>query len=144
MTRINVIDPALLNPDHLGAEYRELPRVFGNVRKLIEKGIQPHQIKQIPTYRLGKGHLTFFYPRLAYLVRRYQQICDVCRYRGRAVNYGNIDTLVEGIDACWFGEWEPDEKAIQLNLSRIVERGGLVQPELQFRWLIRDIPRDFM
>jgi hypothetical protein len=38
MTRINCIDPALLSDKHLGAEYRELPRIFNLVRDAIKRG----------------------------------------------------------------------------------------------------------
>lgn len=41
MTRINVIEPSRLSDQHLGAEYRELPRVFGLVRDAIARGERP-------------------------------------------------------------------------------------------------------
>ncbi|MBP7000765.1 pyrimidine dimer DNA glycosylase/endonuclease V [Amaricoccus sp.] len=41
MTRINVVPPEELSRAHLVAEYRELPRVFGMVRAMIARGLDP-------------------------------------------------------------------------------------------------------
>ena len=125
MTRINVIDPSLLSDKHLGAEYRELPRIFGLVRKAAERGEKPADPRNPRQYRLGAGHVRFFYPRLGYLVSRYLRLCDECRARGRAVNYGDPLPLVEGIPAEWFGQWSPGPADENLNIERINQRGGL-------------------
>lgn len=125
MTRINVIDPALLSDKHLGAEYRELPRIFGLVRKAVERGENPIDPRNPRQYRLGPGHVRFFYPRLGYLISRYLRLCDECRSRGRLVRYGDPSPLVEGIPAEWFGQWTPDDTAQRLNIERINQRGGL-------------------
>ena len=125
MTRINCIDPALLSDKHLGAEYRELPRVFGLVRDAIARGESPADPRNPGQYVLGAGHVRFFYPRLGYLLTRYQQLCDECHARGRAVNFGNPASLAEGIPAAWFGQWVPDDAARALNIDRINQRGGL-------------------
>lgn len=125
MTRINVIDPALLSDAHLGAEYRELPRVFGLVREAQARGERPDNPRNPAQYVLGAGHVRFFYPRLGYLVERYLRLCEECRKRGRAVNFGNPTELVTGIPADWFGYWTPDDSAWALNVARINVRGGL-------------------
>lgn len=44
MTRVNVVDPSLLSDKHLGAEYRELPRVFGEVKRKIAMGAKPNKL----------------------------------------------------------------------------------------------------
>lgn len=144
MTRINVIDPELLSNEHLGAEYRELPRVFGLVRDLIHKGKTPKDILIPSHYRLGQGHVTFFYDKLRYLSNRYLDICRVCRDRGRQVNYGDVRSLTEGIPEIWFNDYEPTDAAIQENLARITERGGLISPRDQFRFMLRKIPSNFI
>ena len=53
MTRINCIAPALLNNKHLLAEYRELPRVFGLVKKAIKNGYSPKNFEQFNSYKMG-------------------------------------------------------------------------------------------
>lgn len=124
MTRINCIDPILLNDAALGAEYRELPRVFGLVRKAAAKGLKPTDLKIPKNYTLGKGHVLFFYDKLLYLMLRYDnEIVPECRIRGRKVAYPTIDTT--GIPVQWFGGWVPTREAIILNYERIKERGGL-------------------
>ena len=131
VTRINVVPPEMLRTDHLGAEYRELPRVFTMARKKISLGILPSQIRIPPTYRLGEGHVTFFIDKLDYLTDRYLKICQECRNRNRAVNYGNIDTLTEGIHPAYFNYWEPSPIDYAINIDRLIENGGL-RPSFEF------------
>lgn len=56
MTRINLVDPVILSDKHLMAEYRELPRIFTAVTKLVDKNIRPHDVDIPEKYVLGKGH----------------------------------------------------------------------------------------
>ncbi len=125
MTRIKIVKPKYLSDKHLGAEYRELPRIFGLVRKAIERNERPSDTRNPSEYVLGKGHCRFFYPRLAFLEERYRQLCRECRLRGRTVNYGDVKELTKDIPKEWFGEWIPDKKALMLNIGRIQKRGGL-------------------
>ena len=125
MTRINCIDPSLLSDKHLGAEYRELPRIFGLVKDAINRGEKPTDSRNPKNYVLGTGHVRFFYPKLGYLTERYLALCNECRSRGRVVNFGNPDELVQGIPSDWFGYWQPTEADKGLNISRINARGGL-------------------
>lgn len=134
MTRINCVDPALLIDEHLGAEYRELPRVFGLVRSAIARSETPETCGAPERCVLGAGHVRFFYPRLAYLCRRYAELVAECVRRGRVVNYP--DPVLAGIDDRWFGDWSPDAAAVELNMQRLKERGGirpLVDPKFPNR-----------
>lgn len=123
MTRINLVDPTLLSDAHLGAEYRELPRIYGLVRQAIERGETLHTLEQPAKYTLGTGHVRFFYSRLGWLNRRFEALVEERRRRGQAVNYP--DPPVHGIPEDWFGEWEPSPDEIEANVKRINERGGL-------------------
>lgn len=125
MTRINVIPVQLLSDKHLGAEYRELPRIFGAVRYLHQHPHLQQKIKYPSQYVLGKGHVTFFYMKLGYLLDRYVQLCAECRQRGRVVNYGDAEALVQGIPLSYRGQWSPPLDAVLLNYQRIQDRGGL-------------------
>jgi len=124
MTRINVIDPKLLSDKHLGAEYRELPRVFGLVRRAIARGERPDDPRNPNSYVLGQGHVRFFYARLGFVLARYEALCQECLARGRHVGFSNRSELIYGITREWFGQWSPPQEAILLNVARIVERGG--------------------
>ena len=125
MTRINCIDPALLSDKHLGAEYRELPRIFGLVRQAVTRGELPTDPRNPTRYTLGAGHCRFFYSRLGWLRERYVALCEECRNRGRKVSFGNSEELSLGIPPEWVGSWFPDTEAQELNIQRINERGGL-------------------
>lgn len=121
MTRINVVPPSELSDKHLGAEYRELPRIFGLVRAAAERGERPTDSRNPAEYVLGKGHVRFFYPRLGYLQKRYEQIVAECYKRGRKVSFAEAPTP-KGISEEWFGDWVPDDAAMALNRQRILER----------------------
>lgn len=124
MTRINCVPPEELTNPHLLAEYRELPRVFGLVRKAIERGETPGDPRNPATYRLGAGHVRFFYPRLGYLLRRQIDTIAEMRRRGYAPNFTRPEDLVAGIPEAWCADWTPTEEALQANRARIAERLG--------------------
>lgn len=78
MTRINAnIDPADLCDQHLLAEYREIVRIPNHVLK--------HKINftQIPdTFRLGTGHVKFFYNKIGFLHYRFNFLKHNLNHRG--------------------------------------------------------------
>ena len=126
MTRINLVDPALLSDKHLGAEYRELPRVFALVRAAAERGEKPGDGSP-ERFTLGTGHVRFFYPRLGFLVQRHALLVQECARRGRKVSYPAPP--LAGIPGEWFGGYEPTDADMRLSLNRIEERGGLRRTE---------------
>lgn len=125
MTRINLVNPCHLSDKHLGAEYRELPRLFGLVRKAQHKGLRPGDLPIPRSYVLGKGHVLFFYNKLKWLQRRQENIIEECLLRGRVVTFPSSLHLLDGIDPEWINDWCPSIQEIRLNVKRINERGGL-------------------
>ena len=91
MTRINVgIPPAELTDKHLLAEHREIKRI----PNCIAKG--KYNMDGIPgKFKLGTGHVKFFYNKLLYLKNRYIILYWTCKRRGFNVqNYiGAWDNL---------------------------------------------------
>ena len=86
MTRINVgIPPAELVNQHLIAEHREIKRI----PNCIAKG--RYNMDGIPDrFKLGTGHVKFFYNKLLYLKSRYIKLYEECISRGFNVqNYAN-------------------------------------------------------
>ena len=86
MTRINVgIPPAELTDKHLLAEHREIKRI----PNCIAKG--KYNMDGIPKrFKLGSGHVKFFYNKLLYLRNRYLELYNECKNRGFNVqNYIN-------------------------------------------------------
>lgn len=112
MTRINLVPPAELCDQHLLAEHRELTRIPNAVAKgkFSLKG-QPED------YKLGEGHVRFFFNKLTFLKKRYDSLHEECLARGFNVQYfwssdlPNEPTL--GLD------YEPTETALKANRERI-------------------------
>ena len=78
MTRINIgIPPAELVNQHLLAEHREIKRI----PNCIAKG--RYNMDGIPDrFKLGKGHVKFFYNKLLHLKKRYVRLYEECIKRG--------------------------------------------------------------
>jgi len=124
MTRINCVPPSELTQQHLVAEYRELPRVFGMVAGMIERGIETPADAIIPlTYRMGTGHMKFFCDKLEYLVQRQRALVDEMIARGYNPQHRNPEKLRDvGIPREWYNPWSPDERALAISRARIEER----------------------
>ena len=120
MTRINVVPVEELTREHLVAEYKELPRVFGLVRSAIERGEMPNDKRNPDTYRLGSGHVRFFYPRLGFIVERHKKLVDEMLKRGYVVNYPEPPNHDIGQE--WFGNYSATQDALEENRNRIAER----------------------
>lgn len=118
MTRINCVPPSELSDKHLGAEYRELPRVF----KLAEAAyLRGEDWRDYPKeYVLGTGHVKFFYTRLGYLHLRFKAIVEECQKRGRKTSYTSTPAVENS--SSWWNNWEPTPEALALNRQRIKER----------------------
>lgn len=144
MTRINLIDPSVLTDKHLMAEYRELPRVFTAVNKLVfhrkenerlgdgwRKFMESDQISS--SYCLGKGHVKFFYNKLPWLIERYRTIY----YELRIKRQFNLDKelsnhilndakfLLNSIRLDMIEDWLPSLEEIYLNMARICKRSKI-------------------
>ena len=78
MTRINVgICPTELTDKHLLAEHREIKRI----PNCIAKG--KYNMEGIPNrFKLGTGHVKFFYNKLLHLRKRYIRLYEECIKRG--------------------------------------------------------------
>lgn len=115
MTRINTIPPQELCDKHLMAELREITRIPNTIKS--GKAI----INDIPdTFRLGSGHVKFFYNKLLYLKNRYYSLYDECLFRGFNVsdNKNSFDDLPKPL----MNDWVPTEESIILIKERISER----------------------
>ncbi|MGB3024467.1 pyrimidine dimer DNA glycosylase/endonuclease V [Paradevosia shaoguanensis] len=122
MTRINCVPPSELTVQHLVAEYRELPRIFALVRAAIARGERPDDSRNPTEYRLGSGHVRFFYPRLLYLARRQASLIAEMQSRGYRPAFTDSAGLLAGIPAEWCNDWQPTPEAQAANRARISER----------------------
>ena len=125
MTRINCIDPELLNDKHLIAEYRELPRIFNLIRNANERNESPYDQRNPRQYVLGTGHVRFFYNKAKWLVERQKSLIAECLKRGFNVQYTDTSNLLDNVPPTWQGDWHPTNADKELNIRRINDRGGL-------------------
>lgn len=122
MTRINCVPPEELGDKHLVAEYHEITRVFGLVRKNIESGKDPATIPAPERYTLGTGHVKFFYARLGWVERRLAELALEMNKRKMRVRLELLKGISDGLPAHLFGDWEPDDEALAINRERLAER----------------------
>lgn len=126
MTRINTVSPSDLSNTHLMAEYRELPRIFTAVKKLVEQGKTPSDVDIPESYCLGNGHVKFFYDKLDWLARRFASIySELMSNRGYELDhlkYNSILTSAYSIPDEWFGFWNPTAEDKYLNMARLAKR----------------------
>ncbi|UJD20068.1 endonuclease V [Escherichia phage T4] len=103
------------------AEYRELPRVFGAVRKHVANGKRVRDFKISPTFILGAGHVTFFYDKLEFLRKRQIELIAECLKRGFNIK----DTTVQDISDIpqeFRGDYIPHEASIAISQARLDEK----------------------
>ena len=123
MTRINCVDPSILSDKHLVAEYNELPRVFSLVLQTEESARWLRATHR--TYKMGSGHLKFFYTKCLYLKKRYVELYREMLRRGmkpRGIVVKLVLTSAKQIDKEYCGDWEPTEADWAENLKRLKER----------------------
>jgi hypothetical protein len=116
MTRINVaIPPRELTTRHLIAEHREIKRI----PNVVSRG--RFNLKNTPLkFTLGKGHVAFFYNKLEYLRKRYEELYAECKARGFNVTYyGNA---WENVPECFMNDYTPTAEDEQIIRQRINEK----------------------
>lgn len=138
MTRINLIPAEELSDQHLLAEYRELPRIVNAVIK--GKAI----FKNIPdSYRLGNGHVKFFYNKIRFLSERFKQIYLEMKFRGFNPDPKfSHNFLAKKISQCpHLAEinYKFEQSEIEISRNRLIEKIKL-KPQW-YRWTKR--PRPF-
>ena len=115
MTRINVgICPTELTDKHLLAEHREIKRI----PNCINKG--KYNMDGIPDrFKLGTGHVKFFYNKLFYLFKRYIELYTECKNRG--FNVQNYAKAWDNIPEELLNDYTPTEYDRKLIQQRIIE-----------------------
>lgn len=116
MTRINVgIPPKELSRQHLIAEHREIKRIPNAVSSGRAR------LDKIPsTFRLGTGHVSFFYDKQLYLLNRYRKLHQECKSRG--YNVQDYSSAWDGVSENLMNDYKPKEGDIKLIKNRIKEK----------------------
>ena len=116
MTRINVgIKPQELEGKHLIAEHREIKRI----PNVISKG-KYNLAGQPAEFKLGTGHVKFFYTRLLYLKKRYEELYAECISRGYNVTY--YGEAWNGVPEELMNDYEPTDLDRQIIQERLDEK----------------------
>lgn len=116
MTRINCgIPPNELSNKHLCAEHREIKRI----PNCVAKG-RFSFARQPSTFKLGAGHVKFFYDKCGYLKRRYEEIYAECARRDLKVTY--FGNAWDNVPKEFMGDYEPTKNDRELVRQRISEK----------------------
>ena len=120
MTRINSdLDPKNLKRMHLVAELREITMIPAALRRSIEARTAEDIHNGIPKYfTLNKGHVTFFYNKLKFLIKRFNKLADEMERRGYSPDRTRIEAF-DGFDKQWYGDWESSDKDDEIVIERI-------------------------
>ena len=116
MTRINVgIKPQELTDKHLLAEHREIKRI----PNCIKKG--RYNINSVPSFfKLGKGHVAFFYNKLQYLHNRYLAIYDECKSRG--FNVTSFSDAFHDVPFTLYNDYTPTKRDRMIIINRLIDK----------------------
>ena len=135
MTRINTVPPKQLTDQHLVGEYNEIRRpvklAINKYNKIGIKGIQQIQPEH---YKLGSGHVLFFYDKLRYLYNRFVAI--VREMRNRDMNpTGSFD--ISDIPSELFNDWTPRVVDHLVLSERLLEK--IESSHIQWRYCKKPI-----
>ncbi len=123
MTRISsCVHVKELSDKMLHAEHYEIIRIPNAVKKHIYINNRKIDRSTLPsTFRLGSGHVRFFYDKLKYLRNRYNAIHDELKHRNFDPTY--YDEAFEHIPDELYNDWQPDWNHVRPILAeRINER----------------------
>ena len=76
-----------------------------------------------PLYRLGTGHVLFFYDKLAFIENRYFMLKDEVIARG--FNITPKDSIVkyqQSIPEQFYGDYQPTVSAVALSAQRLIDK----------------------
>ena len=123
MTRINTgLHPLEIPPKLLMAEHREMVRIPALARR------RNGDFTDCPeTFRLGSGHVKFFYPRILYLWRRYVVVHETLK-RVHNYNVTNCSQSFLDLPRHAYGDYTPSPEDRQILLDRFAERGHTLLP----------------
>ena len=135
MTRINVnIRAKELCREHLLAEHREIKRTPNKVSK------GKYRLDGMPAkFCLGTGHEKFFYNKLGYLKRRYEELYKECVKRGFSIEY--YGKAWDNVTSELMNDYSPTDSDRNILVERINERIEDMQKKHYVKQRFDDISR---
>jgi deoxyribonuclease (pyrimidine dimer) len=104
---------------HLVAELREITMVPAALRRSLRTRLPEDIIRGIPKkFTLNKGHVTFFYDKIAFLHRRFDRLALEMERRGYIPDWRRNEAF-NGFDSTWYGEWESTPEDDNIVIDRI-------------------------
>jgi deoxyribonuclease (pyrimidine dimer) len=136
MTRINLVPPSELTDQHLFAEFREIKMIPKSLRRSLLAAqrrndgswykAQVAVMHKIPKeFTLNKGHVSFFYDKGLYLMKRYSDICRELDLRGVRYDRNALldpDWIYMELPTQFKQDYTPTPVALALIRDRIRER----------------------
>lgn len=118
--RINVIPMHMLADQHLFAEFREIKMLPKSLLRSwnSKKGIDYSKISK--HYTLNTGHGYFFYDKLNYIFKRFNQLAIGCVDRGYNISDESLEIINPFLDDFFYTDYTPTIEAQLLNLDRII------------------------
>lgn len=136
MTRVNLVPVEELSNQHLFAEFREIKMIPKSLARSIHARGHAGVLQTIPpTYRLGKGHVSFFYNKGAYLRIRYAVIRIELGRRGINFNASaefDPDNTFANLGIFFDGKYRPTDKDLALIRARLAEK--IAMKPNWYRW----------
>lgn len=121
MTRISVgVHPRQLCDQMLRAEHREIKRIPNTIINRLKDGKSILMHDAPKEFKLGKGHVKFFYNKIAYLHARWIMLDDECERRGFKMQ--DYTEAFVNVPCEYYGDWECTDEAKKLVVERIEER----------------------
>ena len=122
MTRINIVPVTELSRQHLVAEYREIARLPKDLNTSLNRINKPFDLKEIPPrYTLGTGHVKYFYDKMLFLQKRFEQLVEEMLKRGYNPTFRD-SSIFKPNDTRFYNDYIPTEEALEINRQRIKER----------------------
>ncbi len=128
MTRVNLIPVEELTDQHLLSEAREIKRIPNVIRS------GRYSLDWIPKeYTLGKWHVKFFYDKMVFLYRRYNEIYNECIERWFDIECYSSSFSIDFL-MLFYKDYTPTPEAIQISRDRINEKIKSKPNFYRYRW----------
>lgn len=129
MTRINLVPVEELTDQHLFAEFREIKMVPQSLKRSLNARGHDAVLKSIPeNFTLNKNHVTFFYDKGLYLIKRYDQLKEELQKRNYKIDYDapmDREFIYLNAGKSFIKDYKPTLEALELVRERIAQRISL-------------------